>query len=123
MEIYSSPKAYVFNLHTTSSSEARRLWRRKIKEKWDYKCAYCGSDEDITIDHVLAQSKGGLDTTKNMVSCCHSCNQDKSHTPWEDWYFSQEFFSMKRYNKINEWMEPDPPQNLFAYCPRRNNAS
>ena len=123
MEILSSPQAYVFNLHTTSSSEARRLWREKIKQRWDYECAYCGSDKDLTIDHIVPRSKGGNDFTKNVVCCCHDCNQSKSHTPWEDWYFSQEFFSMKRYNKINEWMEPDPPENLFAYRPRRNNAS
>ena len=123
MEILSTPHHYLFNLETLSSSEARRLWRRKIKQRWDYECAYCGSDKDLTIDHIVPRSKGGNDFTKNVVCCCHDCNQSKSHTPWEDWYFSQEFFSMKRYNKINEWMEPDPPQNLFAYRPRRNNAS
>ena len=100
MEIYSSPQAYVFNLHTTSSSEARRLWRRKIKERWDYECAYCGSEEDITIDHVIPRSKGGMDIPENMVCCCHSCNQNKAHTPWEEWYFSQEFFTLNRYHKI-----------------------
>ena len=123
MEILSTPNHYLFNLETLSSSEAKRLWRRKIKQRWDYECAYCGSDKDLTIDHIVPRSKGGNDFTKNVVCCCHDCNQSKSHTPWEDWYFSQEFFSMKRYNKINEWMEPDPPQNLFAYRPRRNNAS
>ncbi len=123
MEIYSSPKHYLFNLKTTSSQEAKRLWRRKIKERWNYQCAYCGSDENLTIDHVVPRSKGGIDFAKNVVCCCYDCNQSKSHTPWEDWYFSQEFFSMNRYNMINEWMEPDPPQNLFAYRPRRNNAS
>ena len=123
MEILSTPHHYLFNLETLSSSEARRLWRRKIKERWDYECAYCGSNKNLTIDHIVPRSKGGTDFTKNVVCCCHDCNQSKSHTPWEDWYFSQEFFSMKRHNKINEWMEPDPPQNLFAYRPRRNNAS
>ena len=123
MEILSTPHHYLFNLETLSSSEAKRLWRRKIKQRWDYECAYCGSDKDLTIDHIVPRSKGGNDFTKNVVCCCHDCNQSKSHTPWEDWYFSQEFFSMKRYNKINEWMEPDPPQNLFAYRPRRNNAT
>ena len=123
MEILSTPHHYLFNLETLSSSEAKRLWRRKIKQRWDYECAYCGSDKDLTIDHIVPRSKGGNDFTKNVVCCCHDCNQSKSHTPWEDCYFSQEFFSMKRYNKINEWMEPDPPENLFAYRPRRNNAS
>ena len=123
MEILSTPNHYLFNLETLSSSEARRLWRRKIKQRWDYECAYCGSDKDLTIDHIVPRSKGGNDFTKNVVCCCHDCNQSKSHTPWEDWYFSQEFFRMKRYNKINEWMEPDPPAYLFAYCPDRNNPS
>ena len=123
MDILSTPNQYLYELQTTSPAEAKRLWRRKIKEKWDYECAYCGSGKNLTMDHVVPRSKGGVDFTKNVVCCCHDCNQSKSHTPWEDWYFSQEFFSMKRYNKINEWMEPDPPQNLFAYRPRRNNAS
>ena len=102
MEILSSPKHYLFNLYTTSSAEANRLWRRKIKERWDYECAYCGSDDDITIDHVIPRAKGGMDTIENMVSCCETCNQDKAHTPWEEWYFSQEFFCWKKYSKINE---------------------
>ena len=100
MPLYNSPQAYVFNLQTTSSAEAKRLWRKKIKEEWDHKCAYCGSDDGLTLDHVVPRSKGGADYTKNVVCCCHDCNQDKGHTPWEDWYFSQEFFSMERYEKI-----------------------
>ena len=123
MSLLSSPQAYVFNLETTSSAEAKRLWRKKIKEAWDHKCAYCGSDKELTIDHIKPRSKGGTDVTKNVVCACHDCNQDKAHTPMEDWYLSQEFFNMARYDRINEWIKPDPPENLFAYRPRRNDAS
>ena len=123
MKLLSSPRQYLFNLETTSSNEAKRMWRKHIREKWKYKCAYCGSDKELTIDHVVPRSKGGTDFTKNVVCCCHSCNQSKSHTPWEEWYFSQEFFSLVKYNKIIEWMKPDPPSNLFLYKPRRNNVS
>ena len=123
MSLLSSPQAYVFNLETTSSAEAKRLWRKKIKEAWDHKCAYCGSDKELTIDHITPRSKGGTDVTKNVVCACHDCNQDKAHTPMEDWYLSQEFFDMARYDRINEWIKPDPPENLFAYRPRRNDAS
>ena len=123
MSLLSSPQAYVFNLETTSSAEAKRLWRKKIKEEWDYKCAYCGSDKDLTIDHITPRSKGGADVTKNVVCACHDCNQDKAHTPMEDWYLSQEFFNTARYNRINEWIKPDPPENLFKYRPRRNDAT
>ena len=49
--------------------------------------------------------------------------KDKGHTPWEEWYFSQEFFSIEQHEKIKNWMKPDPPTNLFVYRPRRNNAT
>ena len=123
MSILSSPRQYLFNLKTTSSQEAIRMWRRNVKEKWNYKCAYCGSKKELTIDHVVPRCKGGTDFTKNVVCCCHSCNQSKAHSPWEEWYFSQDFFNVEKYNKIIDWMKPDPPQNLFAYRPRRNNAT
>ena len=123
MTILSSPQQYLFNLETTSSQEAKRLWRKKIKEEWDLKCAYCGSEHKLTIDHIVAKAKGGTDFTKNVLCACHSCNQDKGHTPWEEWYLSQEFFSIERYEKIKDGMKPEKPANLFAYRPRRNNAS
>ena len=114
-----SPQDYLFNLYVTNSGEAKRIWRKHIKEHWDYQCAYCGSEENLTIDHIIPQSKGGKDVTKNVVCCCHSCNQDKSHTPWEQWYLSKEFFSEERYKKINHWMKPEPPTNLFTYRQRK----
>ena len=43
--------------------------------------------------------------------------------PWEDWYLSQEFFSIQRYEKIKDWMKPEKPANLYMYRQRRNNAS
>ena len=118
-----SPKEYLFNLHVTSSGEAKRMWRQNIKEEWGHQCAYCGSDQDLTIDHIIPQCKGGLDFTKNVVCCCKSCNQSKGHEHWKLWYVQQDFYSEDRFNKIEEWMKPDPPTNLFAYRPRRNNAS
>jgi hypothetical protein len=121
MDLLHSPQEYLFNLRTTSPGEAKRIWRREIKEKWEHKCAYCDSDENLTIDHIVPQSKGGLDTTKNVVCCCHSCNQSKGRTPWEEWYNAQEFFSYDNFEKINNWINPDPPLNLYVYRQRRNN--
>ena len=53
MSILHSSKAYVYNLQTTSSAEAKRLWRKDVKEKWHFKCAYCGDGNNLTIDHVV----------------------------------------------------------------------
>jgi CRISPR/Cas system Type II protein with McrA/HNH and RuvC-like nuclease domain len=99
------------------------MWRQHIKEQWNHQCAYCGSEERLTIDHILPQSKGGLDVTKNVVCCCHDCNQSKGHEHWKLWYVQQDFYNEERFNKIEDWIKPDPPTNLFAYRPRRNNAS
>ena len=123
MSILHSSKAYVYNLQTTSSAEAKRLWRKDVKEKWYFKCAYCGDGNNLTMDHVVPRSKGGTDFTKNVVCCCSGCNQRKGHEPWEEWFLKQEYFSEEKYHKIREWMQPDPPKDLFKYRPRRNNAS
>ena len=123
MSILHSSKAYVYNLQTTSSAEAKRLWRKDVKEKCHFKCAYCGDGNNLTIDHVVPRCKGGTDFTKNVVCCCNNCNQRKGHEPWEEWFLKQEFFSQEKYQKVREWMQPDPPKDLFKYRPRRNNAS
>ena len=46
MGILHSSNANVFNLQTTSSAEAKRLWRRDVKKKWNNECAYCGDRDN-----------------------------------------------------------------------------
>ena len=118
-----SPKDYLFNLHTTSKSDAKRLWRQNIKDAWNHECAYCESKDDITLDHVIPQCKGGLDIKTNVIACCHSCNQSKGHEYWKLWYVQQDFYSEERFYKIENWMKPPTPTNLYSYRPRKNNAS
>lgn len=123
MQLYSSSEEFLYNLKATTSSEAKRLWKKQIKEQWNYQCAYCGSEENLTIDHIVPRSKGGSDFSKNVVCSCNECNQEKSHNDWEEWYITKNFYDKKRHQKIKDWMNPDPPINLFSYRPRKNNAS
>ena len=37
-------------------------------------CQYCGSKEDLTFDHFVPRSKGGLTTWNNVITACSSCN-------------------------------------------------
>jgi len=67
MKLHNSPEGYLFNLQVCSSGEAKRLWRKSIKEEWNNKCAYCGSDEELTIDHIVPQSKGGINFLTNLT--------------------------------------------------------
>jgi len=50
-------------------------------------CLYCGErfpERTLTFDHVLPQSRGGLDTWANAATACLRCNNHKANrTPEE----------------------------------------
>jgi 5-methylcytosine-specific restriction endonuclease McrA len=94
--------------------KAKKMWRRNIKEAWDYKCAYCGEYGD-TIDHIHPQTYGGRDELPNMICCCNHCNKEKSHEPVEIWYFQQDFFNQERWDKIEEWRDNRAPAQRKRY--------
>ncbi len=42
-----------------------------------FTCQYCGCEEDLTFDHVIPRSKGGLTRWDNVVTACAPCNLAK----------------------------------------------
>jgi len=44
-----------------------------------FQCQYCGSTHDLTFDHVIPRSKGGLTTWENVVAACAPCNLRKAN--------------------------------------------
>ena len=83
-----SPDYYLNNLIAMTSSEAKRLWRRSIKEHFNSTCVYCGKTYDsnvLTLDHVHPRSRGGQDITSNVVCACRKCNQSKGSRNWLQW--------------------------------------
>ena len=55
--------------------------RRTIYKRDGNQCMYCGikpGTEELTIDHVLPRSKGGLTTWENCVLACVACNSLKA---------------------------------------------
>lgn len=44
-----------------------------------FECQYCGSPDELTFDHVLPRSKGGLTTWQNVVAACSPCNLRKGN--------------------------------------------
>lgn len=64
------------------------------------RCAYCGTDTELIVEHFIPRSRGGPHTIGNIVPACHRCNISKlDHDP-EQWYRSQPFFSQTRWRKI-----------------------
>ena len=55
-----------------------KLTRREVFLRDSYTCQYCGvQTRDLTLDHVLPQSRGGVHTWENLVSACRTCNHRK----------------------------------------------
>jgi 5-methylcytosine-specific restriction endonuclease McrA len=42
-----------------------------------FSCQYCTAREELTFDHVIPRSKGGLTTWENVVAACAPCNLRK----------------------------------------------
>lgn len=46
-------------------------------EAYDWRCAYCGTDGELTIDHRVPLSRGGTDAIENLIPACLACNSSK----------------------------------------------
>ncbi len=69
--------AKIKNIKKTQKPSKKLLWHRD-----EGKCQYCEKKlkiSDATIDHVVAKSRGGLDTWQNLVIACAKCNQRKGN--------------------------------------------
>jgi hypothetical protein len=97
------PSEYLFFLRAMTASEAKRMWRAAIKEHWNNRCVYCGSSDNLTLDHVHPKTKGGHDTTHNVVPACRSCNQSKGSNHWLSWWVGQESFDLSNFSKVLSW--------------------
>ncbi|MCP4318667.1 MAG: HNH endonuclease [Hyphomicrobiales bacterium] len=42
-----------------------------------FKCQYCGTERDLTFDHVIPRRYGGETTWENIVAACSGCNLKK----------------------------------------------
>jgi CRISPR/Cas system Type II protein with McrA/HNH and RuvC-like nuclease domain len=103
--LFPSSEDYLYNLIAMTSPEAKRLWRRSIKEHFDQTCVYCGETyelHELTIDHVHPRSMGGEDITSNVVCACARCNQGKGSTNWREWMRTQFGFHLIRESLIEQ---------------------
>jgi len=61
-----------------------KINRHRLFRRDEYQCVYCGSQKELTIDHVQPRSRGGRNTWTNLVTCCSKCNHKKGNkTPEE----------------------------------------
>lgn len=108
-EVFASYHQYLAAMECLTSAEAKRRWRRSIKDAWDNRCCFCGeppiSDRSLTIDHLKPRSKGGEDISRNCLPACLKHNQSKGSQDWRPWFREQSFYAAEREAKIMFWLD------------------
>ena len=56
-----------------------------VWQYWGETCAYCGSTEDLTLDHIVPLSQGGPHSFDNLCVACRSCNASKGAKKLIEW--------------------------------------
>lgn len=60
--------------------------RKNLFKRDRYTCQYCGKQpgpEELTVDHIVPRSKGGISSWTNCVLACVECNKKKADLPLE----------------------------------------
>lgn len=57
----------------------------KEREKTN-ECIFCGSKENLTLEHLFPRSLGGPDNEKNIVWVCKKCNSSKGNNRLYEWW-------------------------------------
>lgn len=67
-------------------------------------CCYCGSRENLSVDHLIPTKRGGANTGDNLVWACRSCNSSKCARDALEWLSEKGQFPslllLRRYLKL-----------------------
>jgi 5-methylcytosine-specific restriction endonuclease McrA len=62
---------------------------KQLKQDYSYRCAYCGKDTKLELDHIVPISRGGKHAIENIVPACRSCNSSKGSKSLLKWMYEQ----------------------------------
>lgn len=66
-------------------SGAFRVTEKELTKLRSMSCTYCGSEEDIQVDHVIPLARGGAHAIGNLVPACRKCNHSKNAKLLMEW--------------------------------------
>lgn len=100
--LYAKNKSHNRRLVTDAGDVSIGQWQEAL-EFFDYRCAYCSAEAELTLDHVVAISKGGQHNILNIVPACKHCNSSKGANDMEEWYRSRSYFTEACLQRIIHW--------------------
>ncbi len=85
----------------------------KIKLQTGQVCNYCGSNEQLSLDHIFSKKVGGKDKAENLILACRTCNSSKGDKDLLEWVnfknLNLPLMVIRRYLKLT-----------FDYCDKHN---
>lgn len=60
--------------HTLNGVNLPRSLRETVIARDGWKCLRCGSEADLTVDHIFPRSMGGTHAITNLRTLCRACN-------------------------------------------------
>ncbi|NJM47705.1 MAG: HNH endonuclease [Alkalinema sp. RU_4_3] len=77
--------------------------RAEVKARFGGCCGYCGMKSKVlTLDHVVAKSKGGVDGRSNLVAVCPRCNKSKGSQELWAWWQASPWWCETRAARLSE---------------------
>lgn len=70
--------------HPDSVPVRQRDWDRLMR-RYGHSCAYCGSKDRVTMEHVVPVSRGGRHGIGNVLPACWPCNHSKNNKLLVEW--------------------------------------
>ena len=64
-------------------SDTIREWERE--QTLPKHCVFCGATNELTVDHLIPKSRGGSDSSDNLVLACKSCNSSRKDKGIFEW--------------------------------------
>lgn len=66
--------------------------RLSLYHRDNFTCVWCGravfkgrGARVATLDHVITRYEGGMNTTGNLVTACHTCNSERNKRTLGEW--------------------------------------
>ena len=81
---YQAPSVIKVSRYISVPYKGVILSRQNVFRRDNHECQYCGTNRDLTLDHLVPRSKGGTSSWKNLVTACKHCNAKKGdYSPGE----------------------------------------
>ena len=103
----------------SAQSNIKKSVREAVLEECGNACVYCGSKEDLTIDHKTPVERGGNESKDNLQVACRPCNADKrnmTHDEYSSW--NGRVTLQKRHQNTDTDTDTDTEKTKTTRAPR-----